>query len=472
MNQTDFFSKRLHAPLLNNQWSWGAFVPHKNRVFLRVWDSQMSKDGNQAEILWPRNVGNHSNGYAERLEHIEAIENGAQGFGVLCQPLDTTARVWKIKDYEDQVLLRFGSIIRKQKSIYVKITGQMSVSDLTGTAPTLREDNLNQKLTRISYNSRNWRQPSGDAKNLENATSYNSRNGFGHEEWLFRSEWQIDGWRYAFLEGANKSRRRLLAAQKPVDLTLFTVQPDKKRRYVANIQEVECLNDSQAKSALKIFKKKGWFKIMKAEIAAVGGNAAALGNSPEAKHILNVRFRLENIYPSKPGNFVQPNDPVMSLNRYQLYDVEKQNPKTATDSLRHRKGIKLAPVVRKLFRRAIAPVECNPEHAHMQARLFAELKQEFPAAKIVLEKDFIDVSVRTNTELILYEIKSDLEPRVVIRQALGQILEYAFHPHRAQKLPVRLIIVGRCRLSPTERLYIETLHQQFSLPLEYRVVSI
>jgi hypothetical protein len=79
--------------------------------------------------------------------------------------------------------------------------------------------------------------------------------------------------------------------------------------------------------------------------------------------------------------------------------------------------------------------------------------------------------VRTETEIILYEIKSDLEPRTVIRQALGQILEYAFHSPRERKLPVRLFIVGRNAPSPEDQKYLNLLKAKFLLPLEYRVVT-
>jgi hypothetical protein len=60
------------------------------------------------------------------------------------------------------------------------------------------------KITRIAYNSSGWIRPTGDAKKDEAAGSYNSDYGFGHEEWLFRSEWQIDGGRYAFLQGGQQ----------------------------------------------------------------------------------------------------------------------------------------------------------------------------------------------------------------------------------------------------------------------------
>jgi hypothetical protein len=83
--------------------------------------------------------------------------------------------------------------------------------------------------------------------------------------------------------------------------------------------------------------------------------------------------------------------------------------------------------------------------------LMQELQAEYPKSLVVSEQDFIDVSVRTDAELLLYEIKSDLEPRTVIRQALGQILEYAFHPSRHHALPLRLVIVGRRALSTEDK---------------------
>jgi hypothetical protein len=101
-----------------------------------------------------------------------------------------------------------------------------------------------------------------------------------------------------------------------------------------------------------------------------------------------------------------------------------------------------------------------------------ELQAEYPKSLVVREQDFIDVSVRTDAELLLYEIKSDLEPRTVIRQALGQILEYAFHPSRHHALPLRLVIVGRRALSTEDKAYLNRLQKDFCLPLEYRVVCI
>jgi hypothetical protein len=90
----------------------------------------------------------------------------------------------------------------------------------------------------------------------------------------------------------------------------------------------------------------------------------------------------------------------------------------------------------------------------------------------VREKDFIDASVETSAEFLLFEIKCDLEPRSVIRQALGQILEYAYHPTRHHALPVRLIIVGRNPLIRNDHDSIEPLNRTFNLPLEYSPLTL
>lgn len=74
---------------------------------------------------------------------------------------------------------------------------------------------------------------------------------------MFRDECRIDGWRYGFLEGVNKGFKKLMKEGQPIDLTLFTIDPEKQRRYVATIQATECLDDQQAGDAVDAFRKLG-----------------------------------------------------------------------------------------------------------------------------------------------------------------------------------------------------------------------
>jgi hypothetical protein len=330
------------------------------------------------------------------------------------------------------------------------------------------------KVTRISFNSAGWRHPTGEARNHESQGTYSHQNGFGHEDWLFRSEWQIDGWRYSFLQGVNKSRAKLIKNRESADITLFTIQPDKRRRYIATIRDVEFLDDVHAEDALDVFEERGWLDIMKAEIRNVGGNDSALGDIQWARHILNVRFRLVNVIPFKSDAFAEPTDSIMQWHRYQLHEVSEDGLARDYDARipRRRMGQENAPIAKPFVRRAVKSVECSPEHAKMQARLRAELYIEYPNARIVCEENYVDVKVETETECIFFEIKSDISPRAVMRQALGQLLEYAFYPDYDRTCPTRLVVVGRTALTPTDRQYLETLRSDFSLPLEYRVVQI
>lgn len=328
------------------------------------------------------------------------------------------------------------------------------------------------RLTRISFNSADWRHPTGEAGQSESAETYNRKYGFGHEDWLFRSDWVIDGWRYGFVQGVNKSHASLVEAGEPTDLTLFTIEPDKRRRYVATIEAVECLNDQQADDALEAFKLRGWHDAMREEIEEVNGDSSALGAVEWAKHLLNVRFRLANVRRFPADAYAAPDDPIHSLNRYQLYNPENLSIPDGDHPDGGNTGSRELPKTAPFVRAGSASVECTPEHARMQKRLMQELQVEYPEADVVREEAFVDVRVRTPNELILFEIKSDLEPRTVLREALGQILEYAFHPRRQHPLTPRLVIVGRRALSPHDEAYLSRLKADFRLPIEYRVVSL
>ncbi|HUZ07972.1 MAG TPA: hypothetical protein VMV89_10850 [Candidatus Paceibacterota bacterium] len=162
------------------------------------------------------------------------------------------------------------------------------------------------KLARISYNSSEWRKPTGEARNLE-AGTFNSENGFGFEDWLFRSEWQIDGWRYAFIQGANKEKWRNF--KKPIDLTLYVFDPKKRCQFVANIYALECLANERASAALDVFRLNGWLDTMRREVEEIPeSNVRAIEDSEWALYPLNIRFRQQNVDFFPKDCFAENND--------------------------------------------------------------------------------------------------------------------------------------------------------------------
>ena len=82
----------------------------------------------------------------------------------------------------------------------------------------------------------------------------------------------------------------------------------------------------------------------------------------------------------------------------------------------------------------------------------------------------IDVVVRRGTRYWFYEIKASAPTRACIREAVGQLLEYAFWPggHRAE----RLLIVGEHPLDEESRQYLQYLREHFSLPVGYKQFSL
>ncbi|WDI95509.1 HNH endonuclease [Xanthomonas campestris] len=174
-------------------------------------------------------------------------------------------------------------------------------------------------ITRLAYNSHHWRRPATAAEVQEAGDTYRNENGFGHEDWLFRNEWELDGWRYAFVQGVNKSRAKLLRESKPFNLRLFTMPAPGDRRAVAEIRDAECLDDETAIAAVAAYERIGWLDIMRAEVAAAGGRPEALDETSYAPHILNFRFRIGNLSMLDADTPLPPDDPVHRLKRYGLY---------------------------------------------------------------------------------------------------------------------------------------------------------
>lgn len=327
-------------------------------------------------------------------------------------------------------------------------------------------------ITRICHNTSNWQHPTGSAT-AENGTFF-SDYGYGHEEWLFRFEWQIAGWQYGFLQGVNGRRSSLLAnEQKTADVVLFETPRPSVRRYVARIRHVEILDDAQAVDALAEYKRRGWYDRMLDEIEEVNGDRNAFGDATLAPHVLNVRFRVEDVEWYPQDTLARQGDPILSYKRYTFIQLATDShfPETI-NGRRTRAARNTPPIQDKYFRGGGSPRECSPEHGKMQQALHEELKLEYPQARIVFEENFVDVTVQTETEMIFFEIKSDLNTRKVLRLALGQLLEYAYYWDALPARNVRLVAVGRTELTGEDGRYLTYLTERFNLPFEYRQVKL
>lgn len=329
-------------------------------------------------------------------------------------------------------------------------------------------------ITRICHNNSNWQHPTGTATEAPN--SFVSQHGYGHEEWLFRFEWQIGGWQYGFLQGVNKGwESRISRGERAGEVVFFTLTPN-GRRFVARIRHVEFLDETQSNAVLDHYKRLGWYDRMLEEIDAVDGDRGGLG-SVNWGLFVNVRFRPEDVEWYPPSTIAETGNLIQGYNRYQLIELDAtlDLPNTVKENQRGRRGRKgqvLPPIQDAHFRSGFSGRECSPEHGAIQAALYEELKIEYPGAEIVFEENFIDVMVTTKTERILFEVKSDFSTRRVLRQAIGQLLEYAYYWDEPREKPVRLIVVGRTAPNTEDERYLKYLVEKLNLPLEYRQVKL
>jgi hypothetical protein len=114
-------------------------------------------------------------------------------------------------------------------------------------------------------------------------------------------------------------------------------------------------------------------------------------------------------------------------------------------------------------------------HNDMQKTLYSQLTKKYGQENVGTEIDSgtgtnIDLVVRQGEEFWFYEIKTYHSPRVCIREAIGQLLEYAFWS--GSKKVSRLIIAGKVKLDRDGEQYLQTLRNRYSLPIEYEQIVI
>jgi hypothetical protein len=119
-------------------------------------------------------------------------------------------------------------------------------------------------------------------------------------------------------------------------------------------------------------------------------------------------------------------------------------------------------------------IDIDIRHSKIQEKLVGELYSKFGNKNVSLEHPIngnkIDVVVNDNGMNYFYEIKTAPTARDCIRQALGQIIDYAYWP--GQKNAEKLFIVGENEIDKKTENYINFLKERFDLCLEYLQIKL
>lgn len=328
------------------------------------------------------------------------------------------------------------------------------------------------KITRITWNTNNWRRPSGlEGKSVYDWT-YEANNAFGHEEWLFDRTTNIDGYHYGFLQSLNLKSNKHVG--KTYSITLFTINNLRKIYLVGEIKNIECISKEESTRVYEIYAKKGWIDRMARDLQVVNANVGAFMEMlPE--EFFNIRFTFDNLIENEELEEISDEDINVTTNHFKLLpkkttDIQTSQfltevPNPDDDSAGNKKNMET--------RKKVYKVECeyDPYHDMMQNCLFDLLNGGYEGYSFVqIEKTHVDIKAKDPSgKWHYFEIKTD-RPKLCIRKALGQVMEYAYFPSvvRAEKL----VVIGDSKPDADAIDYLKFVRGRFGLPIYYRALDL
>ncbi len=321
-----------------------------------------------------------------------------------------------------------------------------------------------EKIARICWNTYDWKRPSGSEGKSHTGTSYEKIVGFGHEEWLLDDTKVLpDGYHYGFLQPMNvKSKKH---AGQTYDIHLFSISPYKQKVYIGCLKEAKGISFEESKKVFKYYKEKGWIEEMKQDIQIVDGVVTDLTPA----WMFNVKFKFENAIINYSNPPILKKDSIG--HRYNLMDKtgpfeyeldEEGNEEVLDTSLIWRTN-------------KAGEVLIDPLHKRIQNAVVELLKDQY--VHLYLEKGTdgsvkqkIDIKglLKNSEEWHYFEVKTYSAKRS-IREALGQILEYAHYPNndRAQKM----FIIGPEKPDEKDCKYMELIREKYGIPVWFRWYS-
>ena len=109
--------------------------------------------------------------------------------------------------------------------------------------------------------------------------------------------------------------------------------------------------------------------------------------------------------------------------------------------------------------------EYDPTHVRLQNRVYDLLVGCFGARSVFYERDYVDLSIETDGSTILIEVKTAPTAKRCMREAIGQLLEYAHYPKG--KKSCEFVVMGDAPMTRNDQYYLDFLRRQYNFPLRY-----
>lgn len=320
------------------------------------------------------------------------------------------------------------------------------------------------KISRVCWNTHDWKKPSGPDGKDNSAKTYEGINGFGHEEWIAEKFRIIDGYHYGFLQTLN------LKYDTHVDniynIDLVTSDREGSIYHAGIIRNAICISKEESNKASEVYKKVGWIDEMKKEINGIGGNIKNFIDD-KINSLFNIKYKIENVEIYEDIKLIDRIDINIKTHRYKLLPKVQEFKYASLNTDIEDKLKNTKRVTRTINTTTSYDVAHNKIQNGILKLLHASNLYEF----IDSEYNNIDVVAKLKNGLWqYYEVKTFASVKKSIRNALGQIIEYSYWPGRTSA--DKLIIISEEDVNDDAIKYLNLLRNKFKLPVYYQSFKI
>lgn len=292
------------------------------------------------------------------------------------------------------------------------------------------------RLCKLVYNNNSWMAPSERSWNPKYVDDpnkgYEQKHGFGHEEWLFNPQFLIGGYQYGFIQGVNRLNPSVRFLE---TLYLFTITPNTKQRfYVGKIRDVEVLHrEVRGKKLIKAIEDNQPEMIN--QLQAIGANYAKIKSDP---YNPNIRFETKSIELLPEWVLISNSWFDKQYFRTMPYEITGQllNLFQNIETDLEFRFIPSTPFGKKHEYERFAKASNTTvvkTHQEMEVALYNHLlKKGIPKNKIACDTasfggKLADVVVenKEGDSYEIYEIKTQIDLRRGLREAIGQLIDYS-----------------------------------------------
>lgn len=331
---------------------------------------------------------------------------------------------------------------------------------------------MDKRQMRITWNEFNWEKPSGHFWSKENQTkkniAYENQYGFGHEEWLFNQRYRINGFQYGYVRGVEKA---LLENDLIDELYLYTKDTEGNYFFIGILKNVvRILRNKEEQDLIKVVFDK-YFQIAIEELKEVNSDYTELlrtGMTPTLKFKWEDANILDDPIP------VKIND--SKYRRYQSYRLTKELELFSNNHIEKQIKLDFRPGKAKnkssyTISRKKGKREVKSLHVEILDYLYSKLLEKTDKNNLSVEKSSVNGKIIDLLEKIednkfnFYEVKTSNSGLTNIREAIGQILEYALIDEKI--IAQTLIIIGPAKLNDNEEKYLKRLRHILSIKIEY-----